>query len=246
MKKQSAAKDLCVGCQTPYPDNALFCARCGRPRGAVVTPALTAAPSVVPPFVAAPANPTPAPLPEAAPLPDVDVLNRPAFPEERDQLRRYGSSRTVAVGRVLGLMGGAGAAMLGVEGFMGVPLDPVMYPVLLMVCMMLGIGAAAAARSSRKQAQSALRAGWVTEAGGLVQWGSSYPQGLVGVQLGSARLAVPRRMLSSLVSSAPLKLVWATAGKVQQAPGTGLVRPVVFLSANGSPLAPPRRGYLAL
>ncbi len=240
-KKRAKVLDPCPSCKAPYSVGAAFCARCGRPRdpggllqSSVVAP-VAPTPVIVPP---------PPPVDESTGPAGVNTWTRPPFPEEQQVLRRYGSSPAVQVGRVLGLLCGAGSAMLGVEGFLGFAVDPVMYPTLVVVLAMIGVAAGGTARALRKRAASALKAGRVTEAEGPADWGPRIRGGRIQLQLTGIRLAVPRKWAAGLQSASTLRAAWVSAGRAQHLPGTGLVQPVVLLSANGSPLSRPQLGFL--
>lgn len=243
-KKKVKAVDSCRFCQTPYSEGAVFCARCGRPRGSegIIPPAPAAPPTVVTP--APLAVPPPPPPSESSGLEPVDAWTRPLFPEEQQALRRYGSSPAVQAGRIVGLLCGAGSAMLGVEGFLGFSFDPVMYPTLVVVLALIGLAAGGTARAFRKRATSALNAGQVMEVDGPPQWGPGIPGGRIQLQLPGVRMAVPRKWAAGLRSTVMLRVAWVLAGRAQHVPGTGRVQPVVLVSANGSPLLRPQLGFL--
>ena len=215
-------------------------------------PAGSAAPGgVVPGALVAGLPPAPPPLPVPPPPANsiesggVDAWTRPPFPEEQEVLRKYGSSPAVRAGRVLGLLCGAGSAMLGVEGFLGFPFDPVMYPTVLVVLAMIGLAAGGTARALRKRAASALKAGQVTEAAGPAQWGPGIRGGRIQLQLAGVRIAVPRKWAAGVQSGTSLRAAWVSAGRLQHIPGTGRVQPVMLVSANGAPLSHPQLGFLS-
>lgn len=239
-KKKVKVVDSCPFCQTPYPVGAAFCAHCGRPRGIDGAVPPTPAGSVAP----APLSLPPPPPDEPTGPAGVNAWTRPPFPEEQQVLRSYGSSPAVRVGRVLGLLCGAGSAMLGVEGFLGFSFDPVMYPILVVVLAMIGLAAGGTARVLRRQATSALKAGQITEAEGPAQWGPRIRGGRIQLQLAGVRLAVPRRWAAGLQSAATLRAAWVSAGRTQHLPGTGRMQPVVLVSANGSHLSRAQLGFL--
>ncbi|MCI4348347.1 MAG: hypothetical protein L3J97_07010 [Thermoplasmata archaeon] len=253
-KKKAKVEESCPFCQTPYSAGAVFCARCGRPRGSVGTIPTAAPPQVA---VLAPVAPSPvaivASAPLSAPLPPsnvstgpsgFDAWTRPPFPEEQQALRRYGSSPAVQAGRFVGLLCGAGSAMLGVEGFLGFSLDPVMYPTLVVILAIAGLAAGGTARALRKRAATALKAGQVMEAEGPVQWGPGIQGGRIQLQLAGVRMAVPRKWATGVQSTSMLRAAWVLAGRAQHLPGTGRVQPVVLVSANGAPLLRPQLGFV--
>ncbi|MGA7861816.1 MAG: zinc ribbon domain-containing protein [Thermoplasmata archaeon] len=245
-KKRGKVVDSCPFCQTPYSGGAAFCAHCGRPRG---SESLLPPPSPAPVAVVAPSPfsvPPPPPPNESIGPGGVDAWTRPPFPEEQQALRRYGSSPAVQVGRFVGLLCGAGSAMLGVEAFLGFSFDPVIYPTLVVILAIIAVAAGGTARALRKRATSALKAGQVMEAEGPAQWGPGIQGGRIQLQLAGVRMAVPRKWAAGLQSTPMLRAAWVLAGRAQRLPGTGRVQPVVLVSANGSPLLRPQLGFLGL
>ena len=136
--------------------------------------------------------------------------------------------------------------MLGVEAFLGFPLDPSTYPVLVVTLMILGLGAGATTRALHKRAATALKAGSVTETEGPAQWGPAVAGGRIQLQVSGQRLAVPRKWAAGLQALPLLRIAWAAGGRALKLPGTGTVKPVVLVSANGAPLIRPQLGYLVV